>query len=75
MYQTPSGKFPPELDLARLAAALNGICRTIRRIPHLKKVADALTAAVEELERVQQRNMDTIGDPIKAERAKNRLPN
>ncbi len=75
MYQTPSGKFPPELDLARLAAALNGICRTIRQIPHLRKVADALTAAVEELEHAQRRNIDPIADPVQAERAKNRLPN
>lgn len=75
MYQTPSGKFPLELDLTRLAAALNGICRTIRRIPHLKKVADALTTAIEELEHAQRRNMDTIADPIQAERAKSRLPN
>lgn len=75
MYKSPTGSYPPELDLERLAAALRGIYQSIRRIPHFAKVAKPLKATIEELEKAQRVKLEPLAEPLQSTRTRKRYAN
>ena len=75
MHQASKDRSAADHDLVSLAATLEDISNTFRRIPHLRRVADTLSQAANQLKEVRQQSFGTIPDPTEADRRRRGYPN